>query len=84
MNKKRCFIVMTLGYWGRGETLKQAALNCKKTMGGVPGARACAFLIEGDDKATVDGMGCICRDSGSENITIGAGFTLNHLLCLEN
>ena len=78
MNKKRCFIVTVYGHWGRGETLRQAAVSCSKSCRGVPGGRADAFLIIGDDEATV------ISTLGPKSIIIGEGFTLLHLLCLEN
>ena len=80
---KKCFLVLVLGYWGRGDTLKKAAFQCKAN-GAKNTERAVAFLIVGDDTATVDSMGCIVRDVGSENITIGAGFKLGQLTKLED
>jgi len=70
-----CFIVMTSnGYWGRGQTLMDAALACKKA-----GARAdnycVASLVVGDDEPEVDGYGFICHGGkekqGSKLISIG-------------
>ena len=80
--KKKSFLVLVMGYWGRGETLKKAAEACKK-VGGQPKDRAIARLVIGDDKPGVTDGGYMERDADSEMIVIGSGFKLRDLLKLE-
>lgn len=75
---KLTFIVMVLGYWGRGKTLKEAAENCKK-QGVKLTEKAVAWLIIGDSKACVDSDGYIVRDHGSDIIMLGKFFKLGTL-----
>lgn len=79
---KSCFIVMVLGYWGRGKTVKEAAMKCRKS-GGSNGNRAIVRCIINDDEPTVNGMGEICRAPGSQNIDCGNGYKLGQLLKLD-
>jgi len=75
---KQTFLTVSLGFWGRGKTIKEAALNLKKS-----GCKAkdsiAIYLILGDNTPAVDSQGYIVRDAGSENILIGNGFKLNTL-----
>ena len=80
--KKQAFLVLVMGYWGRGETLKKAAEACRK-VGGQPKDRAIARLVLGDDKPGVTDGGYMERSGNSEMIVIGNGFKLGALLKLE-
>lgn len=73
------FIVMVVGYWGRGNSLPEAARNCKAN-GCRVSERAAAWIITGDDKASVNDRGYIERAPNSENIMIGNNFKLGQLL----
>jgi hypothetical protein len=81
--EKKSFLVLVQGYWGRGPTLKEAAMACRKS-GGQAKDRAIARLVIGDDKPSVTGGGYMERDQGSELIVIGNGFKLGALLKLED
>jgi len=76
------FVVMVLGYWGRGATIKEAAFKCK-SQGASVNERAIIRLILGDDKPEVNGSGSMLREQGSVNVIIGNGFKLGALLKLE-
>ena len=81
---KRCFIVMVLGYWGRGKTIKEAAQNCAKS-GGRRTDRTVVKLILNDETAEVGSNGYLIHDNGSEIIDIGNGLKLGQLtLYLED
>ena len=81
---KNCFIVMVLGYWGRGKSIKEAAQNCTKS-GGQRTDRTVVKLVLNDDKAQVDSQGYLVREPGSEVIDIGNGLKLGQLtLYLED
>jgi hypothetical protein len=82
MNKKS-FMVLVMGYWGRGETLKKAAEECKR-VGGQGKDRAIARLVIGDAKPALTDGAYMERDGNSEMIVIGSGFTLRDLLKLED
>jgi len=79
---KKTFIVQVHGYWGRGQTLKTAAEQCKKA-GGRGRDVAVATLVIGDDTACISGI-CIEYAQGSEVIEIGKGFSLGSLLRLRD
>ena len=64
------FIVRTLGYWGRGETIQDAAMKCWQS-GAKPKDGCIINLITGDTDPTVNSHGDIIRSTSSENITIG-------------
>jgi len=76
------FMVIVFGYWGRGKTIKEAAENCKK-QGAKAANKAVVRLILNDDKPSLTSYGYMEREAGSENITIGDGFTLGALLKLD-
>lgn len=59
---KKCYIVSVLGYWGRGKTVKEAALQCAKE-GGRRKDKSIIWLIIGDDKASIDSSGRISYDT---------------------
>jgi hypothetical protein len=72
-----CFIVTTLGYWARGNSIKQAAIGCQKN-----GARAkdtaTAWLVMNDPTAEVNECGYIIREYKSSLVKIGTT-TISHL-----
>ena len=76
---KYAFIVVALGYWGRGKTLYEAAKACHEA-----GARKLdecyAQLIIGDDKPSITSGGYLERDQGSEAVRLGCRFKLGNLL----
>jgi hypothetical protein len=81
--QRRTFVVLVLGYWGRGDTLKEAAEACKEA-GGRAKDRAIARLIldtADKEKPSVDGDGFL-RYHG-ELFRLGDGFKLGALLNLE-
>ena len=80
---KNSFLVLVMGYWGRGNTLKKAAEACRKS-GGQVKDRAIVRLVIGDDNPIVTPTGYIERDSYTELVIIGNGFKLGHLLKLED
>ena len=73
------FIVVSLGYWGRGNTLGDAAQNCLRA-----GARrkddCYAQLVIGDDKPEITSGGMLEREQGSDVLRIGNLFKLSVLL----
>jgi hypothetical protein len=81
--KKMSFLVLVMGYWGRGDTLKKAAEACRK-VGGQGKDRAIARLVIGDDKPGVTDGGYMERSGDSEMIVLGNGFKLRDLLKLED
>jgi hypothetical protein len=81
--KKQSFLVLVMGYWGRGETLKAAAARCQR-VGGRPNDRAIVRLVLGDDKPAITDGGYMERDGDSEMVVIGSGFKLRDLLKLED
>lgn len=54
------FVVVSLGYWGKGETLKEAAVNCVKS-GGTMSDKCVAYCYVGEraGETTVDSCGNI-------------------------
>lgn len=76
---KCAFIVVSLGYWGRGDTLHDAAQNCLRS-----GARRTddcyVQLVIGDDKPEISSGGMMVRESGSDVLRIGNLFKLSALL----
>ena len=79
---KRSFMVIALGYWGRGPNVKQAAEQCLKA-GARRSAKVNVVLVLGDDEPATDGW-MISRNAGSEVIRIGFGLTLGALLGLKD
>jgi hypothetical protein len=58
---KQCFIVMVLGYWGRGKTIKEAAENCLKQCARRTD-KTVVKLVYGDDKVEVNSNGMLLYD----------------------
>lgn len=81
---KMAFLVQSLGYWGRGATVKEAAKQCHKA-GASSKGDAVVHLIIGDDKPEIssDGMDILLQ-KGSKIILIGHFFSLNTLLKLKD
>ena len=78
---KYAFIVVSLGYWGRGKTLYDAAKQCKEA--GARSTDECyAQIIIGDDKPAITGGGMLEREQGSEVINLGCRFKLGNILKL--
>ena len=67
---KRTFLVLSLGYWGRGADLATAAKACKAA-GAFNIHPAIALLIIGDDSAEVNETGSVVREPGSVSISLG-------------
>ncbi len=80
---KTAFIVMVLGYWGRGKTVKEAALKCKE-QGAKRTDRTVVYFFIGDDKPEVNDMGSTLRVAGSESFLIAKGLQLCRLTQLED
>lgn len=80
---KTAFIVQSLGYWGHGATVKQAAEQCLKA-GASKGDKTVVDFFVGDDKPTIahDGM-TIQYLAGTQQYHIGSGFSLGSLLRLK-
>ena len=70
------------GYWGRGETIAEAAQNIKKE-GAFTRDKCALFLILGDDKPTVTGGGHIQRAADSQNFKLGV-VTVGQALRMES
>lgn len=79
---KYAFLVMVMGYWGRGKTIDEAAKNCLKQGAGRKDFAVLSLVI-GDDTPEVDSQGWTIREQGSENNVISKT-TLGKLLSLEN
>lgn len=73
----RSFIVLTLGYWGRGKSVAEAAKECRKN-GAQKSQAAVVKMIIGDETPEVDRDGYLIHDAGSEcydvlwNVKLGA------------
>jgi hypothetical protein len=80
---KKAFLVQALGYWGRGKTLKEAAVNCSHA-GASLGARCIVDLVIGDDTPEVTNNGMnLTVEEGSTILRIGKWFKLSNLVALE-
>lgn len=79
---KKTFLVMVSGYWGRGQSLKEAALQCERA-GGRRMDTAVATLVIGDNTACINGLS-IEYAQGSEVIELGKGYRLGHFLNLKD
>ena len=80
---KMAFLVQAPGYWGRGKTLKEAALQVRQH-----GLGRTEFvivdLVIGDDKPEVINNGMnLSYQHGSQVIRVGTSFELRHLLNLD-
>lgn len=73
------YIVAVLGYWGRGETIKEAAESCKK-WGGKNKDSAAIWVVTNDLKPYIDSNGRVCRDAKSDIDYVGKGLKLGQLL----
>lgn len=82
-SQKVCYVVMVLGYWGRGETIAEAAQQCVKA-GAKRNEKASLRLILGDPKPTVSNDGYLSRAPGSEMHYLGMGFRLGNLLEIQD
>lgn len=75
---KYAFIVMVLGYWGCGDTIKAAALKCKQE--GAKGTdKAIVLFYVGDDKPEVDSNGYTLREQGAVEYKLLKGIQLRRL-----
>jgi hypothetical protein len=72
------FVVMTLGYWGRGKTIAEAANNCAKE-GGRAGDVAVVKLVVGHDRPEVTTDGYLAYAQNSELFHVGSGVKLGVL-----
>jgi len=75
---KHIFIVMVVGYWGKGESIKLAALKCKKS-GANSSDKALIKMVTGDETAYVDDYGAINHKMGAEVIHIAKFIPLSVL-----
>jgi hypothetical protein len=80
---KQAFVVMVLGYWGSGQTVRGAAQKCID-VGASRTEKASLRLVIGDDKPEVDGNGYLLRDRDSACIYMGMGYTLGQLAKLKD
>lgn len=76
------FVVMVFGSWGRGKTLKEAAVKCAEA-GGNKKDRAIVRLVYGDASPSVTSGGYLERTQDSQMFIIGNGFKLGQLMNLE-
>lgn len=74
-----CFLVIALGYWGRGPTVFEAATKCRES-GAKLDQKVVVRLVVGDATACVDSQGYVVRDPASRNIDIGTVKRLSTLL----
>jgi hypothetical protein len=76
---KKAFLVRSLKYWGRGETIKEAALQCRSE-GAELGDPVVVKLVLGDEFPTMTGTGEIFTEKKCEVVDIGSGWDLGHFL----
>lgn len=72
------YIVMVLGYWGRGKTVKEAAIQCKE-QGAKSGQRAIVRLFIGDETPEVSKDGDLLYEAWAEMYRVADGISLGSL-----
>lgn len=78
--RKQAFIVATnTQYWGRGKTLEEAAVECRKAGAG-RFDEAVVTVVLNDDEPYVNGMGAVCYKAVGESIVIGSVGPLKGML----
>lgn len=75
---KHAYIVMTLGFWGRGLTVTEAARNCKKA-GGKYTDISTAWIVVGDSTPRIDSQGFMIREGDSESFLVSNNLRLGQL-----
>lgn len=77
-----CFLVVTLGCWGRGQTIREAAQSCRQS-GAALTDKARVQLILGDATAEVNSSGYVVREPASQNLDVCTARRLSMLLSLD-
>lgn len=83
---KQKFLVMTLGFWGRGNTLREAAQNCLRSGASRKQSAAVKLYLHPEEDPDPELLNAlqIAYTAGSQVIDIGSPFKLGQLLTLKD
>lgn len=73
------YVVLVLGYWGKGKSLSEAAAKCFEA-GGRKQDKAFMYLVQNDPDCCVSDNGSLCYNASANCIRLGGVKSLGALI----